>query len=225
MQPVSLPIRTAVLGGGQVRRFAFSYQQALAQVRSPSTQGMARSTALPCFRTAPSSLHSTGNFLRRYSTGSSPLFNSSAASNAELGTLLAKQSLDWNSFFKLRASRRRYTRAASIVTAFFSTLLGAQILSSRDFESFGAQVMGLDPFVVLGMSTAACGAVGWLVGPFFGTAIWGTIYRRYTPAVAVKEKEFFDRIKHFRVDPSSNSAVNPVPDFYGEVAMAPYRSK
>ena len=31
-----------------------------------------------------------------------------------------------------------------------------------------------------------------------------------------KEKEFFDRIKHFRVDPSTNSATNPVPDYYGE---------
>ena len=31
-----------------------------------------------------------------------------------------------------------------------------------------------------------------------------------------KEKEFFDRIKRFRVDPSSNSIANPVPDYYGE---------
>lgn len=31
-----------------------------------------------------------------------------------------------------------------------------------------------------------------------------------------KEKEFFDRIRRFRVDPSTNSIANPVPDYYGE---------
>jgi import inner membrane translocase subunit TIM23 len=31
-----------------------------------------------------------------------------------------------------------------------------------------------------------------------------------------REKEFYDRIKRFRVDPSSNSIANPVPDYYGE---------
>lgn len=71
------------------------------------------------------------------------------------------------------------------MASFFSTTIGVQVLSTQDLESLGAQVMGLDPFVVLGLATAACGAVGWLAGPFFGNAIWGLIYRRYTPAVAV----------------------------------------
>ncbi|KAL3456503.1 mitochondrial import protein Pam17-domain-containing protein [Aspergillus heterothallicus] len=124
--------------------------------------------------------------------------------------------LDWNSFFKLRASRRRYTLASSIASASASTMIGAQVLSSQNLENLGAQVMGLDPFVVLGMATAACGAVGWLVGPFLGNMVWGLVNRRFKTAVAVKEKEFFDRIKRYRVDPSSNSIANPVPDYYGE---------
>ncbi|KAJ0422180.1 mitochondrial import protein Pam17-domain-containing protein [Aspergillus carlsbadensis] len=124
--------------------------------------------------------------------------------------------LDWNSFFQLRASRRRYTLASSIASASASTMIGVQVLSSQNLENLGAQVMGLDPFVVLGMATAACGAVGWLVGPFLGNAIWGLVNRRFKTAVAVKEKEFFDRIKRYRVDPSSNSIANPVPDYYGE---------
>jgi hypothetical protein len=60
-----------------------------------------------------------------------------------------------------------------------------QVLSSQNLEHLGAQVMGLDPFVVLGMATAACGAVGWLVGPFLGNAIWGLVNRRFKTAVAV----------------------------------------
>ncbi|EAW08528.1 presequence translocated-associated motor subunit PAM17 [Aspergillus clavatus NRRL 1] len=124
--------------------------------------------------------------------------------------------LDWNTFFKLRASRRRYSLGSSIIASMASTIIGVQVLSEQDLESLGAQVMGLDPFVVLGLATAACGAVGWLAGPFLGNAVWGLVYRRYRPAVAVKEKEFYDRIKRFRVDPSSNSIANPVPDYYGE---------
>ncbi|KAJ5761218.1 Presequence translocated-associated motor subunit pam17 [Penicillium odoratum] len=124
--------------------------------------------------------------------------------------------LDWNSFFKLRASRRRYSLASSIATSLVSTTAGVQILSSQDLESLGAQVMGLDPFVVLGMATAACGAVGWLLGPIVGNGLWGLVYRRFAPSVATKEKEFFDRIRRFRVDPSTNSIANPVPDYYGE---------
>ncbi|OOQ91540.1 Presequence translocated-associated motor subunit pam17, mitochondrial [Penicillium brasilianum] len=124
--------------------------------------------------------------------------------------------LDWDSFFKLRASRRRYSLASSIVSSLVSTTAGVQILSAQDLESLGAQVMGLDPFVVLGMATAACGAAGWLVGPAVGNGVWGLVYRRYKPSVATKEKEFFDRIKRFRVDPSTNSIANPVPDYYGE---------
>ncbi|KAJ5989613.1 hypothetical protein N7481_004823 [Penicillium waksmanii] len=124
--------------------------------------------------------------------------------------------LDWDSFFKLRASRRRYSLASSIATSLASTTAGVQILSGQDLESLGAQVMGLDPFVVLGMATAACGAVGWLAGPMVGNGIWGLVYRRFKPSVAIKEKEFFDRIRQYRVDPSTNSISNPVPDYYGE---------
>ncbi|KAJ5623878.1 hypothetical protein N7510_000187 [Penicillium lagena] len=137
-----------------------------------------------------------------------------AQSTSAPGTEQVK--LDWDSFFKLRASRRRYSLASSIATSLASTAVGVQVLSAQDLESLGAQVMGLDPFVVLGLATAACGAVGWLAGPFVGNAAWGLVYRRYKPSVAVKEKEFFDRIRRYRVDPSTNSIANPVPDYYGE---------
>lgn len=97
--------------------------------------------------------------------------------------------LDWDSFFKLRASRRRYSLASSIATSLASTAVGVQVLSGQDLESLGAQVMGLDPFVVLGMATAACGAVGWLAGPMVGNGIWGLVYRRFKPSVAIVSDE------------------------------------
>ena len=91
--------------------------------------------------------------------------------------------LDWDSFFKLRASRRRYSLASSVATSLASTTIGVQVLSAQGLESLGAQVMGLDPFIVLGLATAACGAAGWLLGPMVGNGVWGLIYRRYKPSV------------------------------------------
>lgn len=40
------------------------------------------------------------------------------------------------------------------------------------------QPFGLDPFIVLGLSTMGFGVVGWLVGPFFGSAMFNLLYRR-----------------------------------------------
>lgn len=126
------------------------------------------STPLPIIYTAP---------LRANSTD--------ASSSASAATRNEAAKLDWNSFFKLRASRRRYSLASSVISSMASTVVGVQVLSNQDLEHFGAQVMGLDPFVVLGMATAACGAVGWLVGPFVGNAVWGLVYRRYKPSVVI----------------------------------------
>ncbi|KAJ5445551.1 hypothetical protein N7491_001633 [Penicillium cf. griseofulvum] len=112
--------------------------------------------------------------------------------------------LDWDSFFKLRASRRRYSLVSSVASSAISTSVGVQVLSGQDLEHLGATVMGLDPFIVLGLATAA----------------------KYKPSVNTKEKEFFDRIRRFRVDPSTNSIANPVPDYYGEKigSVAGYRN-
>lgn len=40
-----------------------------------------------------------------------------------------------------------------------------------------------------------------------------------------KEKDFYARIKKYRIDPSSSSMQNPVPDYYGEkiTSVAGYR--
>lgn len=139
--------------------------------------------------------------IRANSTSSAASTNRSAnaASNNEVP-------LDWNTFFKLRTSRRRYGLVSSIITSIASTAVGVQILSTQDLESLGAQVMGLDPFVVLGLATAACGAVGWLAGPFLGNAIWGLIYRRYRGGVAVVSRHLHRFIFRARfTDPGCRS--------------------
>ncbi|KAJ5887632.1 Presequence translocated-associated motor subunit pam17 mitochondrial [Penicillium taxi] len=157
-------------------------------------------TVRPHVRASPSFLtHSVG--LRTQSTA--------APTNEDV-------KLDWNSFFKLRTSRRRYSLASSIIGTVGGVSAGVPVLTTLDLESLSSSVMGLDPFLVLGLATAACGAVGWLIGPIVGNGVWGLVNRKFLPSVAVKEKEFFDRIRRFRVDPSTASLSNPIPDYYGE---------
>ncbi|EEP81212.1 presequence translocated-associated motor subunit pam-17 [Uncinocarpus reesii 1704] len=160
---------------------------------------------------APTSIVAQATSLRRASSSAAQTHDSSSVSSSQTPVRL-----DWNSFFTLRASRRKYSLVSSILASLTTTAAGAQVIASQNFEALGAQIMGFDPFIVLGLTTIACGAVGWLAGPVLGNSVWGLVYRKYKGAVVVKEKEFYDRIKRFRVDPSANSFANPVPDYYGE---------
>ncbi|KAI9850383.1 MAG: TIM23 complex component [Thelocarpon superellum] len=133
--------------------------------------------------------------------------------------------LDWNRFFKLRKVRRRYNLVASLGTSVGTTALGISILSQQDLDAMGGQIFGLEPVVVLGLVTAGFGALGWLAGPFLGNAAFNVVNSKFRDQIVMKEREFFSRIKRFRVDPSSQSFSNPVPDYYGEKigSVADYR--
>ncbi|KAL4936296.1 Presequence translocated-associated motor subunit pam17, mitochondrial [Aspergillus oleicola] len=193
-----------------------AYQSSLYQTISQKTQTRPSSTSTVHFPKATPTLRPSSSKPQASIPKSCIIHQTSPIRSLSTEARLEAAKLDWNSFFKLRASRRRYTLASSIVSGGASTLTGLQVLGSQNLESLGAQVMGLDPFVVLGLATAACGAGGWLVGPFLGNAVWSLVNRNYKKAFMLKEKEFFDRIKRYRVDPSSNSIANPVPDYYGE---------
>ncbi|KAL8799978.1 MAG: hypothetical protein Q9200_007391 [Gallowayella weberi] len=107
-------------------------------------------------------------------------------------------------------------------------------------------ITGLDPIYMLAAATIATGGVGWLLGPFVGEGVFRGIYRRewwrmaevndlstpfrkrnnlgesmvymLTPDIkkTQKEKDFYARIRKYRVDPSLASYSNPLPDYYGE---------
>lgn len=50
------------------------------------------------------------------------------------------------------------------------------VLTTFNVEQFN--VLGLDPFLVLGLITVGSGGVGWLLGPFLGNAVFGVAHRR-----------------------------------------------
>ncbi|MCJ1432003.1 TIM23 complex component [Xylographa pallens] len=124
--------------------------------------------------------------------------------------------LTWNRFLHLRAIRRRYNLVASITTSLATTVAGVSLLSQQDMDKIGTLLFGLDPIMAMGVGAVGCGALGWLLGPFAGNAAFSMWYRRLGPDIAVKEREFYQRIKRYRADPSSQSMANPMPDYYGE---------
>ena len=125
--------------------------------------------------------------------------------------------LNWNDFFKLRKSRRRYSLISSIITSV--VCCGATAFTLTDSPQVQDQLTKLipaDPFITLGIVTFGGLLLGWLIGPVFGNSVWRLSHRGRLPEFTIKEREFFARVKAHRVNPAGASTTNPVPDFYGE---------
>jgi len=124
--------------------------------------------------------------------------------------------LTWNDFLALRRTRRKISVAASSISAIATTYGGLRIFIDQGLDGALAMNFGLDPLMVTGFSAIGMMAIGWLVGPFFGNAIFNVRYRSIRSDLEIKERQFYNRIKANRVDPTSSSMANPVPDYYGE---------
>jgi len=152
--------------------------------------------------------------LVRCSSSVSPPASSETSPSATTSTQ-PHDRLDWNTFFKLRKNRRRLQLGSSVGTSLASMVGGAQVIARSDMDAIVGQIP-LDPFITLGLITFGCGGVGWLLGPIVGTGIFNMANGKHRTEMAAREKEFYSRIKKYRVDPSASSMANPVPDYYGE---------
>ncbi|KAF7190346.1 Presequence translocated-associated motor subunit pam17, mitochondrial [Pseudocercospora fuligena] len=126
--------------------------------------------------------------------------------------------LTWDRFFELRRTRRWINLGCSVLTSVITVGVATPLIAQADFDSWGAQISGLDPIVVLGISTFTVAAGGWLCGPSFGNlmfSLWAG-RRGWRAGIAEKEKSFYARIKRYRADASASSPQNPIPDYYGE---------
>lgn len=85
---------------------------------------------------------------------------------------------------------------------------GAQALVLADMDAIVSQIP-LDPFISLGLITFSCGGLGWLIGPVIGTGLFNMTHAKTKGEMIVKEKEFYERVKRYRVDPSASSMANP----------------
>ncbi|KAI1332509.1 Pam17-domain-containing protein [Xylariaceae sp. FL0255] len=164
---------------------------------------------------------------RHASTTTAPPSSSASAGPSASSTSSPKteKSLDWNTFFQLRKTRRRFQLGCSVVTMFAGAATGAIMLVSTDMDWLLTKVP-MDPIFALGIITLSFAGLGWLAGPSLGSAIFYLAKRGVKRPMAAKESEFFNRIRKNRVDPSNSSlSGNAVPDFYGEKisSVAGYR--
>lgn len=86
--------------------------------------------------------------------------------------------LDWNTFFQLRKSRRRWQVAGSATMSLVGGAGGLFLLTSGVVDGLVAQVP-LDPFLTMGLIALGFFALGWLVGPTLGNSIFYLLNRKY----------------------------------------------
>lgn len=131
-----------------------------------------------------------------------------AAAKAQSAAHAGEPMLDWNTFFKLRKTRRRVQLVFSVIMTLVTSGAGGAVLSTGVADSLVSQVP-LDPMFAIGLMTASFGALGWLMGPAMGAMVFNAMKGKYRGQMAIKEGQFFARIKKHRVDPSASSMGNP----------------
>lgn len=127
----------------------------------------------------------------------------------------SNNSMNWMEFFKLRKQNKRINVFSSSLTAFGGAFATLTYLGNVEVD-VEKPIMGLDPFMVLGGLVIVGGLAGYAVGPFLGTEFFNLKNRSILAQFRAKDLLFLQRIKRNRVDPSSQSFSNPVPDYYGE---------
>lgn len=105
--------------------------------------------------------------------------------------------------------------AATIPATVLTFGIGANYFASMEIDHTKT-FFGVDPILVLGAATIACGGLGYLLGPTIGGTIWKVSHRQILPLVEARERDFYQHIVRNRVDPRYQSTSNPVPDYHGE---------
>jgi hypothetical protein len=130
---------------------------------------------LPMARSSCRAFSSTSQ--ARQGTTSSTGISSPSTISSRTTTTGDATALTWNRFLGLRKVRRRISLASSVIGSVVVIGTGLTFITSSDFDSVAAQTLGLDPIAVLGLSAAALGATGWLLGPAFGNTLFAIFWR------------------------------------------------
>ena len=123
--------------------------------------------------------------------------------------------LNWVEYFALKKQNNRVNVAASVVTGAIGGVVTLNLLGNMEID-VEKPIMGFDPIVVMGGAVVLGGGFGYLLGPFLGTAVFKVFNKSKLNGFRAKDQVFLQKIRAKRVDPSSQSFSNPVPDYYGE---------
>jgi mitochondrial import inner membrane translocase subunit TIM23 len=110
-------------------------------------------------------------------------FQTTAAPAASASPATPETSLAWNKFLALRKTRRRLNLTASILCAGTCFAAGTYVIAFKSWEDELSQAIGLDPIITMGLMLIGCAGVGWLIGPFYGTAVFQWRYRTLKPLI------------------------------------------
>lgn len=130
-------------------------------------------------------------------------------------TELEKQTLPWADYLTIRKKKRRWETAMTIPFTIGGFAGGVAYFGNLEMDPT-KPIFNVDPMIVYGFSTLACAGLGYLIGPIVGSMIWRMTHRRTMSLIEARDREFHQHIVKNRVDPTAQSATNPVPDFYGE---------
>lgn len=127
----------------------------------------------------------------------------------------SNSTMNWTQYLTLKKQNQRLNTAAGVFTGLTGSLLTLAYIGNIEID-VEKPIMGLDPIMVFAGGIVLGGAFGYVLGPFLGTAIFNLKNKASLNAFKLKDKDFLLKIKNNRVDPSSQSFSNPVPDYYGE---------
>ncbi|QEU58499.1 Pam17 [Kluyveromyces lactis] len=123
--------------------------------------------------------------------------------------------MTWPEFFKLRKKERVFNTASSVATAIVFVNGSWFYFSTLEIDPTQT-IFGFDPLMAITAGMITCAAVGWLLGPIVGTALFKATSGPKLLQFQEKQLSFLAKIQKNRVNPQSQSFSNPVPDYYGE---------
>lgn len=127
----------------------------------------------------------------------------------------SEEVVSWSRFFQLRKQQRTINLSTSVLSALLTSSISWNFLSNVEIDPTQL-IFGFDPFMIFFAGFITSGGFGFLLGPFFGNFLFKLKNKKILDEFNVKDKEFLNKIIKNRVDPSSQSFSNPVPDYYGE---------
>ena len=154
---------------------------------TPTATAALRAAARPCL--APS--------LRHLPTASRPLTTllrpvapralASPPARARRASTAAAEpqtpTLDWDTYFQLRKTRRRIQVLFSVGGGAAGGTAGSYLLASGAAEPL-VGLIPLDPFFTMGLMAFASATLGWLLGPIVGSGVFNMWHRKIRPQMA-----------------------------------------
>lgn len=110
--------------------------------------------------------------LPSYCAPSSAVVRHASSATTANQSSTSEDALTWDRFFEIRRKRRYVNLGSSFITAVAAVGTFGPVIAQQDIDGWAAQISGLDPIIVLGITTFAVAAGGWLCGPTFGNSLF-----------------------------------------------------